>query len=83
MCIFVLNFRCPLSVLKEVYFLLNLVERIVCEINKRSIRIYEFFLCLVADEEFDQLCFDYGLELDKIVSNVCVAQKHFSSNIFV
>jgi len=30
-------------------------------------------LYLVADEEFDQLCFDYGLELDKIVSNGCVA----------
>jgi hypothetical protein len=40
-------------------------------------------LYLVADEEFDQLCFDYGLELDKVVSNDRVTQKHFSSNIFV
>ena len=25
--------------------------------------------CFLADEEFDQLCFDYGIELDDIVRN--------------
>lgn len=24
-----------------------------------------------AEEEFEDLCFDYGLELDEVVSNVC------------
>lgn len=25
--------------------------------------------CFVADEEFDELCFEFGLELDEIVSH--------------
>lgn len=27
-----------------------------------------FFCCFLADEEFDELCFEFGLELDEIVS---------------
>lgn len=26
-------------------------------------------IVIVADEEFDELCFEFGLELDEIVSN--------------
>ena len=26
------------------------------------------FLCYSADEEFEELCFDFGLELDEVVS---------------
>jgi hypothetical protein len=31
--------------------------------------LFNFGLFL-ADQEFDQLCFDYGLELDEIVSEI-------------
>lgn len=36
-------------------------------------KILKFFksycwFCLAADEEFDELCFKYGLELDEVVS---------------
>ena len=30
-------------------------------------------LALLADEEFDQLCFDYGIELDDVVRRMAVA----------
>ena len=28
--------------------------------------------CITADEEFDELCFDFGIELDEVVSLLCV-----------
>lgn len=27
-----------------------------------------YFTIIAADEEFDELCFEYGLELDEVVS---------------
>jgi hypothetical protein len=38
--------------------------------------------CLLADEEFDQLCFDYGLELDDIVSHIGSAQEQKGAKLF-
>lgn len=29
-------------------------------------------LFVPADEEFEELCFDFGLELDEVVSNICI-----------
>ncbi len=29
-----------------------------------------FSIPIVADEEFDELCFEFGLELDEIVSHI-------------
>lgn len=42
--------------------------------GSRKVRVklidnYEF-MCFSADEEFDELCFEFGLELDEIVSNL-------------
>lgn len=46
-----------------------------------------FLLLILADEEFDELCFEFGLELDEIVSNVlynvaeCVSYNQDIQNI--
>ncbi len=38
---------------------------------KKLMRVDLFnFGLFLADQEFDQLCFDYGLELDEIVSEI-------------
>jgi phenylalanyl-tRNA synthetase beta chain len=33
------------------------------------------------DEEFDELCFDFGIELDEVVSNGCSRRGRESSKI--
>ena len=32
---------------------------------------HDFVFCYLADEEFEELCFDFGLELDEVVRDVC------------
>ena len=29
-------------------------------------------LLVAADEEFEELCFDFGLELDEVVGSICI-----------
>lgn len=38
--------------------------------SSACLKVFKVFIivCFVADEEFDELCFEFGLELDEIVS---------------
>lgn len=49
----------------------------VCQVVLQN----DCLLLILADEEFDELCFEFGLELDEIVSNQCAVaelNRHFN-----
>ena len=53
-------------------------------LNKLKLKVsYTSFFCCLADEEFEELCFDFGLELDEVVRarimNICIISLYLGS----